>query len=94
MKDLNYSRLCDMYGTLLTNRQLCSIRDYYDNDMSLTEMADKYGVGSSQVMRTIRLQAENKLNKYENKLQLVQKLYKTKDFLTDNQFDRLQELFF
>ena len=43
-KDLNVSRLCDVYGALLTEHRRELIREYYDNDLSLAEIAENSGI--------------------------------------------------
>jgi len=92
MKDFNYSRLCDFYGKLLTEKQLGIIKDYYDYDLSLAEIADKYGV-SRQCVRRMRLQAEDSLVEYEQKLAIVGNIRKAQEFLTKIQIDKLESMF-
>lgn len=64
-KDLNISRLCDTYGMLLTEHMRDMIRNYYDYDLSLAEIAENSGVTRQAVLAGIR-QAENKLKEYES----------------------------
>ncbi len=69
MKDFSISALADIYGALLTKRQLDLIRDYYDNDLSLAELSEKYGVARQTAKDGINA-AEKSLEEFESKLQL------------------------
>lgn len=42
-KDLTISALADIYGDFLTEKQLTFLRDYYDFDYSLSEIAESMG---------------------------------------------------
>lgn len=71
-KDLFVSRLCDAYGSLLTEHMRSVVRDYFDYDLSLAEIAENYGVTRQAALCTVR-QAEAKLRDYEDRMGLVQK---------------------
>lgn len=43
-KDLNISRLCDVYGALLTDHRREIVRNYYDDDLSLAEIAENFSI--------------------------------------------------
>ncbi len=43
-KDLNICKLNDIYGKLLTDRQSEMICQYYDDDLSLGEIAENEGI--------------------------------------------------
>ncbi|MFR7472294.1 MAG: sigma factor-like helix-turn-helix DNA-binding protein [Ruminococcus sp.] len=51
-KDLKLVLLLDCYGTLLTDRQRQMIQLYYDEDLSLGEIAQIIGI-SRQAVRTV-----------------------------------------
>jgi len=91
MKKFKYSRLCDFYGCLLASSQFRVIRDYYDNDLTLSEIASQSGVSRQSVYR-VRVQAEEKLDYYEEKLGLLKIIEKSKDFLGRVQVEKLQDL--
>ena len=69
-KDLNVSRLCDVYGALLTERRREILRNYYDDDLSLAEIAENFGITRQAALCSIK-QAEKQLNEYESKLKVL-----------------------
>lgn len=69
-KDLKISRLCDVYGALLTKRQLEILRSYYDDDLSLAEIAENCGITRQAALCSIK-RAETLLREYEDKLMLL-----------------------
>lgn len=71
MKDLNYSRLFDVYGALLTGsrREICEL--YYLCDLSLTEIAEQRGVSKQSVSDTLA-KSRKLLDGYEQKLRVLQ----------------------
>lgn len=71
-KDLTVSRLCDAYGALLTEHQLEILRSYYDDDLSLAEIAENYGITRQAALCSIK-RAETLLRDYESKIGLMAK---------------------
>lgn len=71
-KDLSISRLCDAYGALLTEHRREILRDFYDYDLSLAEIAENFGITRQAALCSIR-QAESQLKDYESKMGLVEK---------------------
>ena len=67
------SLLADYYGGLLTEHQLKIVRGYYDEDLSLNELAEETGVTRQAVYDILR-RAGDKLKDYEAKLGLVSKI--------------------
>ena len=61
------SMLCQLYGKLLTKKQFEFIDDYYNNDLSLSEIAQNNNI-TRQAVRDIIKKGEKKLFKYEEKL--------------------------
>ena len=43
-KKVEISILCEIYGKLLTKKQYEFINDYYNNDLSLSEIAENNGI--------------------------------------------------
>ena len=71
-KDLGISRLCDAYGALLTEHRLEILREFYDYDYSLAEIAENFGFTRQAALGSIR-KAEKQLLSYEDKLGYVKK---------------------
>ena len=69
-KKIEVSILCQIYGKLLTEKQYNFIDDYYNNDLSLSEIADNYGI-TRQAARDNIKKGENKLFEYEEKLGIM-----------------------
>ena len=66
------SMLCDIYGTLLTEKQFEFINVYYNNDLSLSEIAENNNI-TRQAVRDIIKKGERKLFEYEEKLLFMKK---------------------
>ena len=71
-KNVEISILNEMYGKLLTKKQSEIIEDYYNRDLSLTEIAQNNGI-TRQAVRDILKKGEKKLFKYEEKLQFMKR---------------------
>ena len=59
-KNVEISLLCQSYGKLLTKKQLAILQDYYDNDLSLGEIAENLNI-SRQGVRDIIKKGEKRL---------------------------------
>ncbi len=66
------SMLCEFYGTLLTKKQYEFINDYYNNDLSLSEIAENNEI-TRQAVRDIIKKGEKKLFEYEEKLMFMKR---------------------
>ena len=64
--------LLDFYGPLLTERQQTFVDLYFNEDLSLTEIADRFGVTKQAVSDGLK-KSEKALHKYEEKLGLVER---------------------
>ena len=73
LEHVKMSLLADYYGGLLTKHQLKIVRGYYDEDLSLNELAEETGV-TRQAVYDILHRAGDKLKDYEAKLGLVSKI--------------------
>ena len=71
-KKVEISMLCEIYGKLLTEKQYQVISDYYNEDLSLSEIAENNNI-SRQGVRDIIKKGESKLFEYEEKLQIMKK---------------------
>ena len=66
-KNVEISMLCQIYGKLLTEKQYILLNDYYNNDLSLSEIAENFGI-TRQAVRDNLKKGESKLFEYEEKL--------------------------
>lgn len=65
-------RLVEVYGGLLTARQLQQLRMYYLDDLSLGEVADQLDVTRQAVFDSLK-RSLDKLNRLESELHLVRR---------------------
>ena len=77
-KNVKISILCQLYGKLLTEKQYEILNDYYNNDLSLSEIAE-----NNQITR----QAVRELNFMKRTLNQEKKITKVLDELTKIQND-------
>lgn len=73
--------LFDFYGSLLTEHQKEVLDDYFNDDLSMSELADEYEVSKSAISDLIK-RCLNQLEEYESKLHLI-KQARTLDELID-----------
>ena len=92
-KNVKLSILCQLYGKLLTKKQYEFLNDYYNNDLSLSEIAENNGITRQAVRDNIK-KGEKKLFEYEEKLLFMKrtlnqekKIQKVLDELTKIQSD-------
>ena len=71
-KNLNVGYLLDFYGELIPERKRTVLELYYNEDYSLSEVADEIGI-SRQGVRDIVKKTESELFFYEEKLGLLHK---------------------
>ena len=74
-KNVKVSMLLEIYGKLLTEKQYNFLDDYYNNDFSLSEIAENYKI-TKQAVRDNIVKGENKLFEYEEKLEIMKKTLK------------------
>lgn len=74
--------LFDFYGALLTDKQRLIFDYYYQDDLSLGEIAQEQGI-SRQAVYDIIKRTENTLEEYEKKLGLVNKFMFSKKKLKE-----------
>ena len=69
-KDLKIGFLMDFYGEVLSERKRTVLDYYYNDDLSLAEIAEEIGI-SRQGVRELIKKAEEELRFYEDKLGLA-----------------------
>ncbi|MGL5205940.1 MAG: YlxM family DNA-binding protein [Acidaminococcaceae bacterium] len=73
-------RLYDIYGGLLTDKQQKCMELHFYNDLSLSEIADEDGV-SRQAIYDLLKRAGQILERYENRLKLLEREKENSDML-------------
>ena len=69
---IKISILLEIYGKLLTEKQYDLLNDYYNNDLSLAEIAENENI-TRQAVRDNLKKGEKKLFNYEEKLGIMKK---------------------
>lgn len=93
---LYYTMLFDLYGELLTSKQQDYFKDYYFNNLSLSEIAENYEITRNAIHNQLR-ETKEKLEHYDKVLQLSTKQEKIKEICNkisdDNIKKELKDLF-
>ena len=76
--NIRFSMLAEIYGKLLTQKQILVIEDYYNNDFSLAEIAENMSI-TPQGVRDILKASEHKLTNLEESLGLLKASLKNKE---------------
>lgn len=82
MKNQAYrmTMLYDFYGELLTQRQQEFFDLYYNEDLSLAEIAENYGI-SRQGVRDVIVRAEGIMTEMEDKTGIIKRFYQMQEQL-------------
>ena len=72
-KNVEISVLCQLYGKVLTEKQYEVLTDYYNNDLSLSEIAENNNI-TRQAVRDIIKKGENRLYELEDGISLMKKV--------------------
>ena len=72
-KNVEISMLCQIYGKVLTKKQYEVITDYYNNDLSLSEIAENNDI-TRQAVRDIIKKTENQLYELEKNIGFMKKI--------------------
>lgn len=86
-KNVQISMLCQIYGKLLTDKQFELINDYYNNDLSLSEIAENNEI-TRQAVRDIIKKGEKKLFEYEKELKFMEKMLEQEKNIENIKQDR------
>ena len=69
-KNVRVSMLMNIYGKLLTEKQYEVLDNYYNSDLSLSEIAENLNITRQAVRDNIK-KGENKLFEFEEKLEIM-----------------------
>ena len=86
-----YNCLFDLYSELLTEKEQETFKDYYQEDLSLAEIAEENNISRTAVQKTIKSVLE-KLNYYEDKLNIFHKNEKLRKILEINNVDEIKNV--
>ena len=90
------NNLYDLYGELLTETQKKYFEDYYFNNLSYGEIAEKYNISRNASFKQLKI-IEEKLENFEKILKLLYKKNKINDIIDkveDSKIKReLEDLF-
>ena len=75
--NLKYSLLTELYKNLLTQKQQKLLKDFLDNNLSISELASEYN-SSRQAVNDLLKRTFKVLDDYEAKLNLLSKLEQIK----------------
>jgi Uncharacterized protein conserved in bacteria len=89
-KMIEISILYDFYGQLLTAKQQEILKLYHEDNYSLSEIAEEYGISRQGVHDSVK-KAEKALHEYESKLGLVGKFTAAEEVITaiDKEIDQI-----
>lgn len=81
-KNLEIALLLDFYGDMLTEKQRDVVELYYNEDLSLAEIASHSGITRQGVRDSIK-RAESQLLDYEDRLRLAGRFRKIQAYLDE-----------
>ena len=91
-KNVEISMLCQIYGKVLTEKQYEVLNDYYNNDLSLSEIAENNNI-TRQAVRDIIKKSENKLYELEKNIGFMKKSLEEEKSVNEiiNKLDELKK---
>lgn len=91
MKDRDYYiKLFDIYKNLLTNHNKLIFTYYFEEDLSLSEIADNENVSKAAVSKTIK-STINKLESLEKKLHVYSEREKIIKLISNKDYEKLKK---
>ncbi len=92
-KNVEISVLCQIYGKELTKKQFEVLDDYYNNDLSLSEIAENNNI-TRQAVRDIIKKGESKLYELEENISLMKKSFEQEKIIhkIEEQLNEIENL--
>lgn len=85
LEEFNYiNDLFDIYGKLLTDKQIEIIKKYYKYNLSLSEISGELKISRNAVLDSLN-HSKEKLFDYENRLHILNKINKITEVLNKNE---------
>ena len=78
-----YNNLFDIYSSLLTEKEQVTFKDYYQEDLSLSEIANENNISRAAVQKTIK-NVLDKLKYYEDMLHVYEKNVRLSELLKED----------
>ena len=78
-----YNNLFDIYSSLLTEKEQITFKDYYQEDLSLSEIANENNISRAAVQKTIK-NVLDKLKYYEDMLHVYDKNVRLSNLLQED----------
>lgn len=82
--------LYDYYGELLTEKQRDYFEEYYFNNLSLLEISENYQVSRNAIHKQLK-EVEEKLNRYEQILEMYKKNERIKELISKMTDEKLKK---
>jgi len=79
-KNIQISMLLDIYGKLLTAKQYDALDLYYNQNLSLSEIAEEFSTTRQGARKSI-IDGEKKLFEYEEKLKILEERIKNQKLI-------------
>jgi len=83
--------LYDYYQGLLTDKQRDYFELYYFDNLTMDEIAEEQGVSKNAVSKSL-MEVKEKLEEYESILKLNENRNKIRKILSDEEYDKINEL--
>lgn len=85
-----YNELFEIYGNLLTDKEKETFKDYYCEDLSLSEIADNKSISRAAVQKMVS-NVIDKLNYYETMLKVYEKSKCLKECIELKNIDEIKQ---
>ena len=89
-KYIYYNNLYDIYSVLLTSKEKETFEDYYQEDLSLSEIADNNNISKSAVGKMVKTVLE-KLQNYETILNIYKKKQELSQLLKETNIETIKD---
>ena len=91
MKNIvHYNKLFDIYKNLLKDDEIEVFSDYYEEDLSMQEIADNFKISKSAIGKKIS-NIEKKLDNYEENLKIAKNNDELEKLLEENDINKIKE---
>ena len=89
-KTVYYNDLFDIYGFILTSKNIQIFKLYYEENLTMQEIADLMKVSKSFIGNSIK-KSQERLKLLESKLHIYENKQSLTDLLEENNIDKIKE---